>query len=781
MTMDMTLEETQARAILLAQAFETSALLNDSEVDRVDDKASLLVPAASQDAKDMAGVIARRAGILIAKVQLQHPALVSSLGKPFLSRAIFLVPLVALVLGAGADRVANPHRVDLLSAPILVLLVWNLVVYTVLLASLFRRAGPSTDGVFLRWTQRFQAWGVRWGRQTESSPAARASAAFLRLWQPASAALNAQRLITVMHVAAAAWALGIVLSLLGRGLFVAYGVGWESTWLDAAQVHIVLKVLFAPLVAVLPLDAFTLADMVRLQIGAGSGGAVADGRRWALMYAGLLALVVIMPRLLLAAWAAMRSRRLSRQVRIDLGDPYFQRIIDNLFPARVHVGVITHRAADQTALARVLRQVPAPLMRVQTLGSICLIDTSRGDALWWDKLPTPDGAGVVDRQATPQLQVDMVLHIVAQAQDLMAALAQLQALGRPVLMLVRTGRDGDAPSAQLLAQCRQHIRSHELPMDVLDFTDFAACWPLEYVLLDALTRRVPRSRSRGMARLQAAWLQRNLERFTASVKVMGETLLAASSEQVVLPRLSVMERLQPVRVRDHKEAKRAAMAAVQGRVHAHFDRLLLALLTLHGLDAAAAGELMFHADAPKFAVRGSVGASDAAMGGAASGAAMGASIDLLTGGLTLGAAAALGALAGGSTALIGALWNNRDTPDGQTSIALGDDMQLALVQACLLRYLAVIHVHRDVGDLHRAAQLEAWQAAVLEQVRQRRKRLLVCLDADNPTDNPTDGVTGGVTEGATGSAASNSLQELVSQLREMTAAVLQDLYPGTRM
>ena len=54
MTMDMTLEEMQARAILLAQAFETSALLTDSELDRVDDEASLLVLTASHDAKGMA-------------------------------------------------------------------------------------------------------------------------------------------------------------------------------------------------------------------------------------------------------------------------------------------------------------------------------------------------------------------------------------------------------------------------------------------------------------------------------------------------------------------------------------------------------------------------------------------------------------------------------------------------------------------------------------------------------------------------------------------------------
>jgi hypothetical protein len=753
----MTLDETRARKILLAQALETSGLLSDAELDRVDDEASQLAPAALQGDQGMASVLAGRADILIAKVQQRHPALVSSLETPLFSRGIYLVPLLALILGFGADRVANPHRVDLLSAPILVLLVWNLVVYAVLLTALFRRSAVPSGGCWLAWRQRLQSWGGLLGRRAKAGPAARASAAFLRLWHPATSALNTQRLTRLMHVAAAAWALGIVLSLLGRGLFVAYGVGWESTWLDAPTLHAVLNALFAPLVALFPIEPFALGDIARLQLGTGAGGDLADGRRWALMYSGLLALVVIVPRLALAAWAAVRAYGLSRQVRLDLEDPYFQRIIDNLFPAQVRLGVVTHRVDDQAALARVLQQGATPLVRREASGATCLIDTTRGDGLWWDHVPAGDDAGWGADASSP-LRIDVVLHVVGQAQDLAAALPQLQALGRPVLILVRTLEAGDPASAPLWEQCRQHIRSHELPMEVLDFTEFAACWPLEDVLLSAVARRVPRARSRGMARLQAAWQKRNVERFAASVQRLGEALWDVASDHEAIARLSVLDRVQPSRLRDHKAAKQAAMEVVQRRVHARFDRLLLDLLALQGLDAAAAAELVFHAETPTFDVSGSIGASDAAMGGAASGAAVGASVDLLTGGLTLGAAAALGALAGGSAALMGAYWNNRDTPDGRVRIALGDDMLLALVQASVLRYLAVIHVYRDNGDLRRAEQLDGWKTATLEQSRQRRKALLRCLAAD--------------------SASTDGLKELVEELRQMSAAVLQKLYPG---
>jgi hypothetical protein len=757
----MTLDETQARKILLAQAIEASGLLSDAEVDQVDDEASLLASTAPHDPTGMGSVLARRADILLAKVRPSHSAVVASLGTPLFSRGMFLVPLLALVLGFGADRVANPHRVDLLSAPILVLLAWNLVVYAVLFASVFRRPAVASDGFLLTLRLRLQSWSGFFGRRRNASTAARASATFLRLWQPATSSLNTQRLTALMHLAAAAWALGIVLSLLGRGLFVAYGVGWESTWLDAETLHFVLNALFSPLVALLPLEPFTLGDIARLQVGAGPGGDLADGRRWALMYAGLLALVVIVPRLVFAAWAAVRARGLSQKVQVDLEDPYFQRIIDNLFPAQVHVGVVFHRVADKIALARVLQQVPDHLVRRASPGATCLIDTSRGDGLWWDTLPALPVVGGERQPKVSHPRPDVVLHVVGQAEDLAQALPQLQSLGQPVLMLVRTNDDGDSTGAHLAELCRQHIRSHELPMEVLNFTEFAHCWPLEDVLLAAIARRVPRSRSRGMLRLQSAWLHRNLERFATSVQTMSDTLLGAAGEHEAISRLTVVDRVQPARVREHKAVKAAAMEMVQRRVHARFDRLLQDLLTLHGLDAAAAAELVFHAEKPAFEVSGSIGASDAAMGGAASGAALGASVDLLTGGLALGAAAALGALAGGSAALIGAFWSNRDTPDGRVRIALSDEMLLALVQACVLRYLAVIHVYRDGGDLQRADQLERWKAAALEQATQRRKPLLRCLDADITSE-------GGV-------------NDLVNALRQMTVGVLQELYPESRV
>ncbi|UUZ50788.1 hypothetical protein LP420_14605 [Massilia sp. B-10] len=56
------------------------------------------------------------------------------------------LPPVAFLLGAGLDRIGDPHRVDLLSAPLLGIIGWNLAIYLFLvvwrLMPSLRRGAP---------------------------------------------------------------------------------------------------------------------------------------------------------------------------------------------------------------------------------------------------------------------------------------------------------------------------------------------------------------------------------------------------------------------------------------------------------------------------------------------------------------------------------------------------------------------------------------------------------------------------------------------------------------
>jgi hypothetical protein len=67
------------------------------------------------------------------------------------------------------------------------------------------------------------------------------------------------------------------------------------------------------------------------------------------LYTGLLAIAVIIPRLLLAVFARWRANAAARRIVVDLSDPYFRRLVDQLRPANVMLWLCTHRPEDKTA------------------------------------------------------------------------------------------------------------------------------------------------------------------------------------------------------------------------------------------------------------------------------------------------------------------------------------------------------------------------------------------------------------------------------------------------
>jgi hypothetical protein len=256
------------------------------------------------------------------------------------------LPLIALLLGAGLDRITDPHRVDLLSAPLLLIIGWNLLVYLGLLVWLFIPSRP-------RVPHRLKA--------PRKLPAVLSTAVinFLREWSQLSARLNAARLSRTVHLSAAAFAVGALISLYARGLLSQYAAGWESTFLDAGQVHSLLSVLFSPAVALFHLQGFTLAEIEALRFP--STTPATGGARWVHLYAATILLLVVVPRLLLAVWAQWRAARLSRHFPLDLEQPYFRKLNDamgmaqggtlRVLPYSFTLDEQRHRGLEQIAIA----------------------------------------------------------------------------------------------------------------------------------------------------------------------------------------------------------------------------------------------------------------------------------------------------------------------------------------------------------------------------------------------------------------------------------------------
>jgi Domain of unknown function (DUF3482)/Protein of unknown function (DUF2868) len=760
-----TMEEVQARRVVLAQAIEiadtSGVVVRPVERTRVDDdiRAEAARSAAAGQPWSVEQLLAGRAQHLLRALEARHTMLASlQAPRSWLRWLGHAAPWLAFSLGVLTDRIGNPHQVDLLSLPLLGLVLWNLAVYVLMAASVFG-AWPTLTRPAVVWPlDGFRQWRGRSGKVH-----AEIVAGFYLRWNTIAASLNAQRIRRVLHACAALWGAGVAMSLFTRGLVVEYRVGWESTFLDANQVHAILRVLFAPVVVLFSHVSFSVEEVARLRFGTTGGelGGAAAGARWVYMYAGLLLLVVVLPRLALAAAALRRERVMARAVPLDLQQPYFQQVIAALRPAHVRLCIFADRAQDQGALLRVLvrnadtSQAATPAKATEVIPAMTAMATDGGDVLdvvtlpidWQSAFAAPRAGtaatwmqrtwgrvrGVTEEQpqsGQPALdavraQGDVVLRVVRSVGELQDSLPLLQWLLRPALVLLRLPGADTARQEQVLSQCRTELHQAGFAgAQALAFDEFARCWIQEPVLLDAIGRAVVPAKQQGYARLCKLWHERSEARLRAAMTALANHLMVAAREreEVLSAPLSLKSLVRAGDRDSATDPRRAAMVAVAERLRLSDAEATASLLSVHGLDKGAA-ENLDHELEEKFTVREGVSSSRAGMAGAASGAAMGASVDLLTGGLTLGAAAAVGALAMGSAAFLAAAWRNKSTHTDATVVQLSDEMLQALVEAGLLRYLAVaLHSGNDEESNGSAPEL-FWRSEVVATVEMQRDAL----------------------------------------------------------
>ena len=457
----------QLRSVTLAQAIEHAdgerTLVSQTEWDEATRQAVEAARGRGAQRVGVAEVVLERSAAVVARAAGRNAG-VAALQQPgallWLARGL---PLLALLLGLLLDRIANAHRVDLLSPPLLAVLGWNLVIYAVL-AWRARRSGsaPTALAPLQQWLLRRQAHAGPAGRK---GLATRIAADFATHWAGQTHARFARQAACVLHLCAVAWAAGQALSLLLRGLVVNYQFGWESTFLDAAQVHTIVSLLFAPLTLLFGLAPFSLQDIAATQNFAGQGVA---GSRWVWMYVGLLALVVVLPRLLLAVWAGWQQARLAQQCTLDTDSHAFDALRQAL-PADLHIGLLCTAPVQPEALRALL----APHAGHGAMTS------PQGDRL--HLAPPSDGAGPVDAVITW----------------------------------------GDAPTPEVPPAWRG------TPAGRLHAADFGASWVQDGLLFERLAGMLP-ERQQALQRLGQAWQEGNEALFTESLQALARHLHACA-------------------------------------------------------------------------------------------------------------------------------------------------------------------------------------------------------------------------------------------------------------
>ncbi len=492
-------------------------------------------------------------------------------------------------------------------------------------------------------------------------------------------------------------------------------------------------------------------------------------------------------------------------------------------PDSISISLVSHTNAGKTTLARTLLGRDVGTVRdaphvTEFADAFTLLQTPQGETLrLWDTPGFGDSVRLAKRmrqsgnplgwflcevwdrlrdrpfwssqQALRNVreQADVVLYLVNAAEEPAAAgyvapeMELLAWVGKPVIVLLnQLGAPREAALEEADVQrWRDHLAAHAQVRAVLPLDAFARCWVQEYTLLQAIADALNDEPRERMRRLSQAWLAQRRVTFDAAMQALARSLARIATARVPLPESAGFKaRLRQVgaalgagigmggkaEVGPQAQAQRALAEAMDAEVRASTAQLI----ALHGLDGQAQGEILQRL-ATHYETRLRLNEGNAAvLGGMLTGALAGLKADVATGGLTLGG----GLLAGGILGALGAAGlarcYNLVRGTEQSWLTWNAEALNSMLDAALLRYLAVAHFGRGRGEWAQGESPPHWKEVTEQAVAPYREAVA--------------SVWGGRSSRAALAEEAEEVgrlaDELVPLLTEITVSALQRLYPS---
>jgi hypothetical protein len=384
-------------------------------------------------------------------------------------------------------------------------------------------------------------------------------------------------------------------------------------------------------------------------------------------------------------------------------------------------------------------------------------------------------------------RTDVVLYLVSAAESPDAAgyvepeMELLAWVGKPVIVLLNQlgAPRAAAEEAADVERWQRHLLTHARAVSVLPMDAFARCWVQEGTLLRAIEAVLEPPLREAMVCLRTHWAQQRRATFQQSMQSLAASLgRVAAARESVADAPGLRERLRRfgatfaplvgAKAGEAGEGDAAALAqqALAAGLDAEVRTSTSELIALHGLEGRAQGEILARL-ATHFEVQRRVDEGKAGvLGGVVTGALAGLKADIVTGGLTLGG----GMLAGGLLGALGAAGLARGINvmrgGGPASVGWAADAMEPMVEAALLRYLAVAHFGRGRGEWAQGESPAYWRTVVAAALAPRSEALAALWRTRSTRFENA------------GEAA-----RLADALRPLIAAAARDtlerLYPGT--
>ena len=222
----------------------------------------------------------------------------------------------ALLVGWFSNELGPDRIINILAFPLLGLILWNVAVCSFMLVAEFRK-GPQKA------PQRLFPEEARLREQLEkrvlhevTDPAerelmSRSVMNFLRTWREKHRDQVAAKSKLVFHLAALTLALALVAGMYVQGLRKEYRAAWESTFLDAPQVHSLLNVILGPAskLSGIAIPAEWEINYMRIRPGEPVAAAAGSAAPFIHLWAVSAGIFIFIPRLILIGLAAKQFKR----------------------------------------------------------------------------------------------------------------------------------------------------------------------------------------------------------------------------------------------------------------------------------------------------------------------------------------------------------------------------------------------------------------------------------------------------------------------------------------
>lgn len=386
------MNEHDVRVMLLARAVEQ----NDPQHTILSDDARRRLV----DARTHAGGVLEYARAVVDLLAAQSPVAAQAFARSAWPRWLVTgAAVVAAFTGLALNELGSgAARVNLLSIPLGAMMAWNLLVYLVLAASMVvrlvrrGRAGPGparcavTRLAHAVFTRGLPGLPGRSGRGRGGAALRAAVLQFSADWLRIGAPLHQVRIRMLLHVCAAALALGTIAGMYLRGIGFEFLAGWESTFLDEHAVHRWLSFVLGPAAALTGADLPGPQHLAELRWSPGHPGE--NAARWIHLYAASAAIVIVLPRATMAMFERVRAGRLARALPWHNAQDAWWRQFERIASGRqAQVRVVPY---SHTPSAAVLDGVARAL--AAAVGEAVALETSPA-------LPYGADAGAIERSA----------------------------------------------------------------------------------------------------------------------------------------------------------------------------------------------------------------------------------------------------------------------------------------------------------------------------------------------------------------------------------------------